>query len=53
MTTGLARPTYQNALRAIGRYLDRKVYRHVLVSEVADGYIVRAGVVELTGGSIG
>ena len=37
-----ARPTYQDALRAIGRYFDRNVYRHVLVSEVEDGYIARA-----------
>jgi hypothetical protein len=37
-----ARPTYQDSLRAIGRYFDRNVYRHVLVSEVDDGYIARA-----------
>jgi hypothetical protein len=36
------RPTYQDALRAIGRYFDRNVYRHVLISEVEDGYIARA-----------
>ncbi len=38
----IERPTYQDALRAIGRYFDRNVYRHVLVSEVEDGYIARA-----------
>jgi hypothetical protein len=37
-----SRPTYQNALRAIGRYFDRNIYRHVLVSEVDDGFIARA-----------
>ena len=36
------RPTYQDALRAIGRYFDLNVYRHILVSEVDDGYIARA-----------
>ncbi len=36
------RPTYQDALRAIGRYFDRNVYRHVLISEVEDGYVARA-----------
>ena len=36
------RPSYQDALRAIGRYFDRNVYRHVLVSEVEDGFIARA-----------
>jgi hypothetical protein len=35
-------PTYQDSLRAIGRYFDRNIYRHVLVSEVEDGYIARA-----------
>ena len=38
----IERPAYQDALRAIGRYFDRNVYRHVLVSEVEDGYIARA-----------
>jgi hypothetical protein len=42
MTTIGPRPTYQDSLRAIGRYFDRNVYRHVLVSEVGDGYIARA-----------
>jgi hypothetical protein len=42
MTTKGSRPTYQDSLRAIGRYFDRNVYRHVLVSEVDDGYIARA-----------
>jgi hypothetical protein len=37
-----SRPSYQDSLRAIGRYFDRNVYRHVLVSEVDDGYIARA-----------
>lgn len=36
------RPPYQDSLRAIGRYFDRNVYRHILVSEVNDGYIARA-----------
>jgi len=36
------RPSYQDALRAIGRYFDRNVYRHVLVAEVDDGYVARA-----------
>ena len=36
------RPDYQDSLRAIGRYFDRNVYRHVLISEVEDGYIARA-----------
>jgi hypothetical protein len=36
------RPVYQDSLRAIGRYFDRNIYRHVLVSEVEDGYIARA-----------
>ncbi len=36
------RPIYQDSLRAIGRYFDRNIYRHVLVSEVDDGYIARA-----------
>ncbi|MDB5060000.1 MAG: hypothetical protein JWO59_3472, partial [Chloroflexi bacterium] len=31
------RPVYQDSLRAIGRYFDRNIYRHVLVSEVEDG----------------
>jgi hypothetical protein len=38
----IERPAYQDSLRAIGRYFDRNVYRHVLVSEVDDGYIARA-----------
>ena len=42
MSVQVARPTYQDSLRAIGRYFDRNVYRHVLVSEVEDGYIARA-----------
>lgn len=37
-----SRPTYQDSLRAIGRYFDRNIYRHILVSEVDDGYIARA-----------
>ena len=41
MTKG-SRPTYQDALRAIGRYFDRNLYRHVLVHEVEDGYVARA-----------
>ena len=36
------RPSYQDSLRAIGRYFDRNVYRHVLVAEVDDGYMARA-----------
>ena len=36
------RPSYQDSLRAIGRYFDRNVYRHVLVAEVDDGYVARA-----------
>ena len=36
------RPSYQDSLRAIGRYFDRNVYRSVLVSEVDDGFIARA-----------
>jgi len=36
------RPAYQVSLRAIGRYFDRNVYRHVLVSEVEDGFMARA-----------
>jgi hypothetical protein len=38
----IERPAYQDALRAIGRYFDRNIYRHVLISEVEDGYIARA-----------
>jgi hypothetical protein len=38
----IERPVYQDSLRAIGRYFDRNIYRHVLVSEVEDGYIARA-----------
>jgi hypothetical protein len=34
-------PTYQDTLRAIGRYFDEQVYRNVLVCEVVDGYIAR------------
>jgi hypothetical protein len=37
----LERPTYQGSLRALGRYLDRNVYRHVMVVETDDGFIVR------------
>ena len=37
-----ARPSYQDSLRAIGRYFDRNIYRHILVSEVDDGFIARA-----------
>lgn len=37
-----SRPTYQNALRVIGRYFDDHLYRNILVSEVADGFIARA-----------
>ena len=36
------RPSYQDSLRAIGRYFDRNVYRTVLVAEVEDGYVARA-----------
>jgi len=36
------RPSYQDSLRAIGRYFDRNVYRTVLVAEVDDGYVARA-----------
>jgi hypothetical protein len=42
MSVNTPNPTYQDALRAIGRYFDRNIYRHVLVSEVEDGYIARA-----------
>lgn len=42
MNTPDGRPTYQDCMRAIGRYFDRNVYRHVLVAEVEDGYIARA-----------
>jgi hypothetical protein len=36
------RPTYQNALRAVGHFLDLHVYRHVLLCETADGFVIRA-----------
>lgn len=42
MHTTESRPTYQQALRAIGRYFDQNVYRLVHVSEVDDGYSARA-----------
>jgi hypothetical protein len=42
MTTAGPRPAYQDALRAIGRYFGRNVYRHVLVMEAGDGYVARA-----------
>ncbi len=37
----LERPTYQGSLRAIGRYLDRNVYRHVMIVETEDGFVLR------------
>jgi hypothetical protein len=39
---GAPRRSYQDALRAIGRYFDEQVYRNILICEVNDGYIARA-----------
>ncbi len=36
------RPTYQESLRAIGHFLDGQVYRHVLLYEMPEGFVVRA-----------
>jgi hypothetical protein len=37
------RQSYQGSLRALGRYLDSNIYRHIVVVETEDGgFIVRA-----------
>jgi hypothetical protein len=39
----MERPSYQGSLRALGRYLDSNIYRHIVVVETDDGgFIVRA-----------
>lgn len=37
-----ARPTYREALEAIGRYFDQQLYRSIFIAEVDDGYIGKA-----------
>ncbi len=37
----LERPTYQGSLRAIGRYLDHHVFRHITLVETEEGFILR------------
>jgi hypothetical protein len=36
------RTSYQSSLRAIGRFLDSRVYRHVMLMETEDGFVARA-----------
>lgn len=39
----MERQSYQGSLRALGRYLDSNIYRHIVVVETDDGgFIVRA-----------
>jgi hypothetical protein len=36
------RPSYQNALRALGHFLDAGIYRHIILVEMPEGFILRA-----------
>jgi hypothetical protein len=41
LPTHLLKRTYQNELRAIGRYCDDKGFRHIGVYEVSEGFVLR------------